>query len=128
MTTFTGVAVRFGVKAADGLSMSKKAITDALPRFFKRGAPVHLGHGRVPVGKVISAQVTPTALTVKFEVHDASAASLVNSDDFCSLSVGFAYSMARDVRKGVLHGCDLNEISLVDIPGCPGCNINFPNH
>ena len=127
MTTFSGVAVRFGVKAEDGLSMSRQAIVDALPRFFKRGAPVHLGHGLVKVGKVISASLTPAALTVKFEVTDDSAASLISTDGFCALSVGFKYN-DHDVRNGVLQGCDLNEISLADIPGCPGCHINFPNH
>ena len=123
---FTGTAVRFGVRADDGLSMSRGAVEEALPAFLKRGGPVHSGHGRVQVGKVISAEVTPAALIVKFEITDPSAARLVEPDCFGSLSVGFKYSPKRDVHAGVLHGMDLLEISLADIPGCPGCQIHFP--
>ena len=128
MTTFTGVAVRFLVQAEDGLCVTRKAVEEALPRFFKLGGPVHFGHGRRAIGKVLSAQVTPSALVIKFEVNDPTFAAWAADGTTSALSIGFRFNRRQDVRNNVVHGCDLNEISLTDIPGCPGCRIHFPNH
>jgi len=72
---------------------------------------------------VLSAQVTPSALLVKFDVTDPIIARWAADGTTPALSIGFRFNRRQDVRDNVVHGCDLDEISVVDIPGCPGSVI-----
>ena len=126
-STFGGWAVRFGVEAEDGLRASREAVEVAMPDYVRRGAPLHLCHGEMQIGRVLAHEVNDAGLRIEFEVVDSGLCWLIRRGHLRALSMGFAFNRMRDIVDGSLVGLDLKEFSLGPTPACPGCWIDSIN-
>ncbi len=127
---FEGFAVKFdqpakNAAAGSGLSITKAAISEALPGFQKRGAPILAMHRGEPVGEITSTVLLPDGLWVVGRIDDEATAKKAREGVFKGLSIGFSFNSRRDLAGSSLQGLDLTEISLADTPAQAGCRINI---